>query len=126
MYAIRSYYEFFEGVLDHAVVPVDDLVITSYSIHYTKLYEEGITPQEVVDRYHGMIKDSFEKFGISFDVYSRTSNPIHHETASQFFTTLYNKGEFIEKTSLQYYDETHNVFLAARYITGTCPSYHFV
>jgi methionyl-tRNA synthetase len=86
-----------------------------------KARQEGITPQQVVDRYHGMIKDSFEKFGISFDIYSRTSNPIHHETASEFFTTLYNKGEFIEKTSLQYYDEEHHTFLADRYITGTCP-----
>jgi methionyl-tRNA synthetase len=86
-----------------------------------KARKEGITPQEVVDRYHGMIKDSFEKFGISFDIYSRTSNPIHHETASEFFTTMYDKGEFIEKTSLQYFDEENQQFLADRYITGTCP-----
>ena len=86
-----------------------------------KARKEGITPQEVVDRYHGMIKDSFEQFGISFDIYSRTSHPIHHETASDIFTTIYNKGEFIEKTSLQYYDEEHQHFLADRYITGTCP-----
>ena len=86
-----------------------------------KARQQGISPQEVVDRYHYMIKDSFEKFGISFDIYSRTSNPIHHETASQFFTTLFNKGEFIEKTSFQYFDEEHNVFLADRYIVGTCP-----
>jgi methionyl-tRNA synthetase len=86
-----------------------------------KARKEGITPQEVVDRYHGMIKDSFEKFGISFDIYSRTSNPIHHETASEFFTTMYEKGEFIEKTSLQYFDEENQQFLADRYITGTCP-----
>ncbi|MCX6234980.1 MAG: methionine--tRNA ligase [Bacteroidetes bacterium] len=86
-----------------------------------KARQEGITPQQVVDRYHVMIKDSFEKFGISFDIYSRTSNQIHHETASEFFLTLYNKGEFIEKTSLQYYDEEHQQFLADRYITGTCP-----
>lgn len=86
-----------------------------------KARKEGITPQEVVDRYHAMIKDSFEQFGISFDIYSRTSHPIHHETASDIFTTLYNKGEFIEKTSLQYYDEEHQHFLADRYITGTCP-----
>ena len=70
-----------------------------------KARKEGITPQEVVDRYHAMIKDSFGKFGISFDIYSRTSNAIHHETASEFFTTMYDKGEFIEKTSLQYFDE---------------------
>jgi methionyl-tRNA synthetase len=86
-----------------------------------KARKEGITPQQVVDRYHGMIKDSFEKFGISFDIYSRTSNPIHHETASEFFTTMYEKGEFIEKTSLQYFDEENQQFLADRYITGTCP-----
>lgn len=86
-----------------------------------KARKEGITPQEVVDRYHGMIKDSFEKFGISFDIYSRTSNAIHHETASEIFTTIYEKGEFIEKTSLQYYDEEQQHFLADRYITGTCP-----
>ena len=87
-----------------------------------KARKEGITPQEVVDRYHEMIKKSFQEFGISFDIYSRTSNPIHHETASEFFTNLYNKGEFIEQTSLQYFDEEHQQFLADRYITGTCPS----
>jgi len=86
-----------------------------------KARKEGITPQEVVDRYHEMIKDSFRKFGISFDIYSRTSNAIHHETASEFFTTMYEKGEFIEKTSLQYFDEENQQFLADRYITGTCP-----
>jgi methionyl-tRNA synthetase len=86
-----------------------------------KARKEGITPQEVVDRYHEMIKDSFQKFGISFDIYSRTSNAIHHETASEFFTTMYEKGEFIEKTSLQYFDEENQQFLADRYITGTCP-----
>jgi methionyl-tRNA synthetase len=86
-----------------------------------KARQQGITPQEVVDKYHAMIRDSFEKFGISFDIYSRTSNPIHHETASEFFTTLYNKGEFIEKTTEQYYDEEHHHFLADRYIVGTCP-----
>lgn len=86
-----------------------------------KARQQGITPQEVVDKYHNIIKKSFEEFGISFDIYSRTSNKIHHETASAFFTTLYNKGEFIEKTSLQYYDEEQQHFLADRYITGTCP-----
>jgi methionyl-tRNA synthetase len=86
-----------------------------------KARKEGITPQQVVDRYHEIIKDSFQKFGISFDIYSRTSNPIHHETASEFFTTMYNKGEFIEQTSMQYFDEEQNHFLADRYITGTCP-----
>lgn len=86
-----------------------------------KARKEGITPQEVVDKYHGIIKQSFIDFGVSFDIYSRTSNAIHHETASDFFTTLYNKGEFTEKTSQQYYDEEHQTFLADRYITGTCP-----
>ncbi|NOU60863.1 methionine--tRNA ligase [Marinifilum caeruleilacunae] len=86
-----------------------------------KAQKEGITPQDVVDKYHNIIKDSFEKFGISFDVYSRTSNDIHHETASEFFKTLHEKGEFIEKTSEQYYDAEANQFLADRYITGTCP-----
>ena len=90
-----------------------------------KARQQGISPQLVVDKYHGIIKDSFEKFGISFDIYSRTSNAIHHETASEFFTTLYNKGEFIEKTSEQYYDEEARHFLADRYITGTCPHCHY-
>ena len=86
-----------------------------------KAQQQGVTPQEVVDKYHKIIKRSFTDFGISFDVYSRTSAHIHHETASEFFTTLYNKGEFIEKTSLQFYDEDNNQFLADRYIVGTCP-----
>jgi methionyl-tRNA synthetase len=86
-----------------------------------KARQQGISPQEVVDKYHFMIKDSFEKLGISFDVYSRTSSPVHHETASDFFKTLYEKGEFIEKFSQQYYDEDAKHFLADRYITGTCP-----
>jgi methionyl-tRNA synthetase len=90
-----------------------------------KARQQGVTPQQIVDKYHGMIKKSFEEFGISFDIYSRTSNRIHHETASEFFTTLYEKGEFIEKTSLQYYDEATQHFLADRYITGTCPHCHF-
>ncbi len=86
-----------------------------------KAREEGITPQEIVDRYHEQIKKSFEEFGISFDVYSRTSAPIHHETASEFFLNLYKKGDFIEKTNQQYYDEENQQFLADRYITGICP-----
>ena len=86
-----------------------------------KAQKEGITPQDVVDKYHNIIKDSFEKFGITFDVYSRTSSKIHHETASEFFKTLNDKGEFIVKTSEQYYDSKANQFLADRYITGTCP-----
>jgi methionyl-tRNA synthetase len=83
--------------------------------------KEGLSPQQVVDKYHNIIKKSFEDFGVSFDVYSRTSSPIHHETASEFFTTLYDKGDFIEKFSEQYYDEEANQYLADRYITGTCP-----
>ena len=86
--------------------------------------KEGITPQDVVDRYHALIKKSFAEFGISFDVYSRTTSPTHHQLASDFFKTLYNKGEFIEKTSEQYYDEEAKTFLADRYITGECPHCH--
>lgn len=83
--------------------------------------KEGITPQDVVDRYHAIIKDGFERLGITHDIYSRTSSATHHEHASEFFRKLYDKGEFIEKTSQQYYDEQANQFLADRYITGTCP-----
>jgi methionyl-tRNA synthetase len=86
-----------------------------------KAEKEGVKPQEIVDRYHSIIKKSFKDFGISFDIYSRTSNKIHHETASEFFTTLYEKGEFVEQRSEHYYDEEKNQFLADRYITGTCP-----
>ena len=86
--------------------------------------KEGITPQDVVDRYHKIIKDSFEEFGISFDVYGRTTSEVHCETASEFFRTLYDKGEFVEKTSMQYYDEEAHTFLADRYITGECPHCH--
>jgi len=86
-----------------------------------KARKEGVTPQQIVDKYHTIIKKSFEDLGISFDVYSRTSNKIHHETAAEFFRTLYDRGEFIEKYSQQYYDEEHQTFLADRYITGTCP-----
>ena len=86
--------------------------------------KEGCTPQDVVDRYHNLIKKSFEEFGISFDVYSRTTSDTHHQLASDFFKTLYEKGEFIEKTSQQYYDEEAKTFLADRYITGECPHCH--
>ena len=86
-----------------------------------KAKKEGVTPQDIVDKYHTMIKDSFEKFGISFDVYSRTSAKVHHETASEIFKTLYDKGAFIEQTSEQFYDQEAKQFLADRYITGTCP-----
>jgi methionyl-tRNA synthetase len=90
-----------------------------------KAKNEGITPQDVVDKFHGIIKESFKKFGISFDVYSRTSSKIHHETASEFFKKLYDDGKFVEKTSEQYYDEENNQFLADRYIIGTCPKCGF-
>ncbi len=83
--------------------------------------KEGVTPQDIVDRYHKLIKDSFEEFGISFDVYSRTTSDIHKETASDFFQKLYDKGEFLEQENEQYYDEEAQQFLADRYITGTCP-----
>ena len=83
--------------------------------------KEGVTPQDIVDRYHKLIKDSFEEFGISFDVYSRTTSDIHKETASDFFQKLHDKGEFLEQENEQYYDEEAQQFLADRYITGTCP-----
>ncbi len=86
-----------------------------------KARQQGISPQQVVDTYHELIKTSFEAFGISFDIYSRTSAPIHHKTASDFFRSLYDKGVFEEKTSNQYYDPEARQFLADRYISGTCP-----
>jgi len=86
-----------------------------------KARQQGVSPQEIVDKYHGIIKKSFEDFGISFDIYSRTSNKIHHETASEFFRKMYDAGQFIEMVSEQYYDEETGHFLADRYITGTCP-----
>jgi methionyl-tRNA synthetase len=83
--------------------------------------KEGVSPQDVVDRYHALIKKSFERFGISFDIYSRTTSKIHHQTASDFFRKLYEDGKFVEKETEQYYDEEACQFLADRYITGTCP-----
>lgn len=83
--------------------------------------KEGVSPQDIVDKYHTLIKRSFEEFGISHDIYSRTSSDIHRQTASDFFTTLYNKNEFEEKTSAQYFDEEAQMFLADRYIMGECP-----
>jgi len=83
--------------------------------------KEGITPQDVVDKYHAIIKDSFAAMGISFDIYSRTSNAIHHDTSQAFFTKLYNDGVFEEIESEQYYDASKDLFLADRYILGTCP-----
>jgi len=86
-----------------------------------KAKNEGVTPQDIVDRYHGIIKKAFADFGITFDVYSRTSSKTHFQVASDFFKTLSDKGEFIEKTTEQYYDPEAQQFLADRYITGTCP-----
>ena len=86
-----------------------------------KARNEGVSPQDIVDRYHNIIKDSFEELGISFDVYGRTTSKTHHKTASDFFRTLYDKGEFIEKTSEQLYDEEAGEFLADRYVVGICP-----
>ena len=83
--------------------------------------KEGVSPQEVVDKYHKLIGDSFKDLGISFDIYHRTSDKLHHETASDFFERLHQKNLFVEKVSEQYFDEKENQFLADRYITGTCP-----
>lgn len=86
-----------------------------------KAKKEGVTPREIIDKYNKQIKESFENFGISFDIYHRTSEQIHHDLSQEFFLNLYEKGEFVEKFSEQYYDEEFNQFLADRYITGTCP-----
>ena len=86
-----------------------------------KARKEGVTPQQIVDRYHNIIKNAFEGLGISFDIYSRTTSPTHSKTASDFFRKLYDEGKFIEKSSMQYYDEEAKTFLADRYIVGTCP-----
>src|SRR5574344_263472 len=86
-----------------------------------KARQLGCSPQDVVDKYHTIIKDSFAQFGIGFDIYSRTSSKIHYKTASEFFRKLYDEGKFIEKESEQYYDEQAKTFLADRYIVGTCP-----
>ena len=83
--------------------------------------KEGVSPQQIVDQYHQLIKDSFKEFGISFDIYSRTSSPVHAQTAADFFTVLHDRGEFVEKETEQYFDEQEQQFLADRYITGTCP-----
>ncbi|SNR17412.1 methionine--tRNA ligase [Tenacibaculum jejuense] len=83
--------------------------------------KEGVTPTEIIDKYHAIIKQSFEDFGISFDNYSRTSNKIHHETASEFFKKMYADGEFIEEVSEQLYDAEADQFLADRFVIGTCP-----
>ena len=83
--------------------------------------KEGVTPKAFVDKYHSLMKKAFGDFGISFDIYSRTSNPVHYETAQEFFKNIYDKGIFLEETSDQYYDEQEGIFLADRYIIGTCP-----
>jgi methionyl-tRNA synthetase len=83
--------------------------------------KEGITPQQAVDKYHTLIKDAFRDFGIAFDIYSRTSNATHHQTASDFFKVMYDQGDFVEQFSEQYYDEKNGQFLSDRYIEGTCP-----
>ncbi len=89
-----------------------------------KAKAEGVTPQDIVDRYHKIIKDSFEELGVSFDIYSRTTSDIHSATASEFFRRLYDNGQFVEKSSMQLYDEKANQFLADRYVTGECPHCH--
>ena len=89
-----------------------------------KAKAEGVTPQDIVDRYHQIIKDSFEELGVSFDIYSRTTSDIHSATASEFFRRLYDNGQFVEKTSMQLFDEKANQFLADRYVTGECPHCH--
>ena len=101
---------FFVGGSDEHGVPIT-----------IKAKKEGVTPQDIVDRYHKIIKDSFDGLGISFDVYGRTTSETHRKTASDFFRRLYEKGEFIEKSSMQLYDEQAGQFLADRYVTGTCP-----
>lgn len=89
-----------------------------------KAQKEGKTPQEVVDHYYKVIKDSFSEFGISFDIYGRTSDPAHHKLSQEFFKKLYDEGKFIEETTNQFFDESANQFLADRYIVGECPSCH--
>ena len=86
-----------------------------------KARKEGVEPQDIVDRYHEIIKKSFAELGVSFDIYSRTSSAEHHKTAAEYFKKLYDEGKFVEKLSMQYYDEEAGQFLADRYITGTCP-----
>lgn len=86
-----------------------------------KARKEGVTPQDIVDRYHEIIKDAFKRLGMSFDIYSRTSSETHRKTASDFFRKLYDEGKFIEQTSMQFYDEEAQTFLADRYVMGTCP-----
>ena len=86
-----------------------------------KAKKEGVSPKEIIDKYNGIIKKSFEEFGITFDNYSRTSAEIHHKTASDFFKKLYEQDDFIEETTEQLYDEEAQQFLADRFVVGTCP-----
>jgi methionyl-tRNA synthetase len=111
---LRGYDVIFIGGSDEHGVPIT-----------IKAKHLGVSPQDVVDKYHNLIKDSFERFGITFDIYSRTTSRIHHETASNFFRKLYDDGKFIEQTSEQFYDEESGQFLADRYITGACPKCGF-
>ena len=90
-----------------------------------KAKKNNISPKEVIDKYHTIIKNSFLNFGISFDFYDRTSSKLHHEIASGFFKKLHENGDFLEKTTEEYYDESENTFLADRYIKGTCPICHY-
>ena len=87
--------------------------------------KEGVSPEDIINKYHGIIKQSFSDFGITFDNYSRTSSKIHHETASEFFKKLYHNGDFIEEVSAQLYDAEANQFLADRFVVGTCPKCGF-
>ena len=84
--------------------------------------KENTTPQAIIDKYHVLMKENFEKLGISFDIYHRTSSPLHHQTAQEFFTVLFNNGTLVEETTEQYFDEKAQQFLADRYIIGTCPN----
>ena len=88
--------------------------------------KHNVTPQNVIDKYHGIIKQSFLDFGISFDFYGRTSDKLHHSVSSNFFKALHDRGEFVQKESEQYYDEKESTFLADRYIQGTCPICDFL
>ncbi|CCX66097.1 methionine--tRNA ligase [Prevotella sp. CAG:1058] len=117
-----------EGITPQQVVEQDVRFICGSDEHGVPITirakKEGITPQQVVDRYHAMIKKSFADFGISFDIYSRTTSDTHSKVASDFFKKLYEEGKLVEKTSMQYYDEEAHQFLADRYITGECPHCH--
>ncbi len=90
-----------------------------------KARKEGVSPQVIVDRYHELNKENFKRLGINFDIYHRTSDPLHYQTASDFFLKLYNKGELSEKEEEQFYDEEAEQFLADRYIVGECPKCGF-